>query len=161
MSYQSKRTITSMAAGIILLAAYIIYATGKNAPGPDNFKAWALLMLIFIGIGIVALIIIQIFFNIAFSIGIAVKEQNRSDEEVERIISSTMAEDERDKLISMKAARGGYMFAGIGFVGGLTALALGAPAIAALHIMSGAFAAGSILEGGMSVYLYEKGVRNG
>ncbi|ULQ58769.1 hypothetical protein K7I13_09425 [Brucepastera parasyntrophica] len=61
MSYQSKRTITSMVTGIILAAVYIIYATGKTAPGPDNLKAWALLMLIFIGIGIAAVIIIQIF----------------------------------------------------------------------------------------------------
>ncbi|ULQ58770.1 hypothetical protein K7I13_09430 [Brucepastera parasyntrophica] len=66
-----------------------------------------------------------------------------------------------DKLISMKTARSGYMFAGIGFIGVLTALALGAPAIAALHILFGTFAAGSIMEGAMSIYLYEKGVRNG
>jgi len=55
MTFKSKRTMTALIAGIILIIAYVVYATGKSAPLPDNLKAWALAMLIFIGIGIVAL----------------------------------------------------------------------------------------------------------
>jgi hypothetical protein len=45
MSYTSKRTIVSMAAGLLFSAAYTVYALGKNAPGPEtpeSLQAWAL-----------------------------------------------------------------------------------------------------------------------
>jgi hypothetical protein len=161
MSYSSKRTIVSMVAGLILIAAYIIYALGANAPAPENLKAWAIAMLVFIGISVAAMIMIQILFHIALAIGIAVKERQCEDKEVERIISSTMVEDERDKLINLKSSHIGYICAGIGFVAALVTLAVGMTSVAALHILFGVFAAGSIIEGIASVYYYEKGVRNG
>ena len=42
MTYNSKKSIVSMAAGILLMAAYIIYAFGSHAPAPDDVKAWAI-----------------------------------------------------------------------------------------------------------------------
>jgi len=159
MTYKSKRTITSIAAGILFLAAYLVYALGKNSPAPENLKSWALTMLIFIGISVAVSVVIQILFHIAFSIGIAVKEGNAR--EVERIVESSMVEDEMDKLINLKSVHIGYICAGIGFVAALAALAFGASAVFALHILFGSFAGGSFVEGGVSVYLYERGVRNG
>jgi low affinity Fe/Cu permease len=161
MSYNSKRTIVSMVAGGVLSAAYIVYALGSHAPAPEDLKAWAAAMLIFIGIGVAAVIVIQILFHIAFAIGIAVKERERDDEKIERIISSSMTEDERERLIGLKSDRIGYACAGIGFVAALAALAFGMSTLTALHILFGASAAGSLTEGGISIYLYEKGVRNG
>ena len=161
MLYNSKRTIISMALGILLLIAYAVYALGDTSPAPDDLKAWALVMLIFIGAGIVAAIIIQILFHIVFAIGIAVKEKDCDDEKVERIIKSTMVEDERDKLIGLKAARIGYSCTCFGFIIGLAALAAGISVVAAFHIMVGAVAVGSFIEGGVSVYLNERGVCNG
>lgn len=165
MTYKSKRTITSMVAGVLLIAAYIIYALGKNAPLPEDLKAWAVTMLVFIGIGVATLILIQILFHVAISIGIAVKERDRDDKEVEkdvgRIISSSMVEDEMDKLINLKSAYVGYCCIGIGFILALMALALGVSTVLALHILFGTIFVGTIAEGGVSVYLYEKGVRNG
>jgi hypothetical protein len=149
-----------MAAGVLLLAAYIIYALG-NSPGQGSLKSWAIVMLVFIGIGIAALILIQILFHIAFSIGIAVKDPEGEEKNIERIISSSMVEDEMDMLISLKSAHAAYICAGIGFIAALAALAFGASAVFALHILFGSFAAGSTLEGGMSVYCYEMGCKNG
>jgi hypothetical protein len=150
-----------MAAGGALAAAYAVYALGSHAPAPEDVKSWAAVMLIFIGVGAVALIVIQILFHIAFAIGVAVKERESGDENIERRISSSMFEDEREKLIGLKSARIGYSCAGAGFAAALAALAFGMSVLPALHILFGAFAAGSLIEGGASVYLYERGVRNG
>jgi hypothetical protein len=149
-----------MTAGVLLLAAYIIYALGKQAPEQGSLKSWAIVMLVFIGIGIAALILIQILFHIVFSIGIAVNDPEGDGKNIERIISSSMVEDEMDKLISLKSAHAAYICAGIGFIAALAALAFGAGAVFALHILFGSFAAGSTLEGGMSVYCYEMGLKN-
>jgi hypothetical protein len=160
MSYNSKRTIVSMAAGGVLIAAYIIYALGSHAPAPEDLRAWATAMLIFIGIGIAVNIVIQILFHIALAIAIAVKEKVREENTIERMISSSAIEDERDKLISLKSSHIGYICAGAGFVGGLAALAAGVSVIAALHIMAGSCAAGSLVEGCAAVYFHERGIRN-
>jgi hypothetical protein len=164
MSYKSKRTIVSMIVGAILIIAYIIYAFGDHSPAPDDLKAWAIAMLVCIGIGVTAVIVILILFHIAFAIGLAAKEhaQGRSpDENVEREMSSQMVEDEMDKLIAFKAQRVGHWFGGLGFVAALVALVFGMPVVSALHIPFGAAAVGSCMEGVMSIYFYERGVHNG
>ena len=161
MSYKSKRLITSIAAGIILTVAYTVYALGKYSAGAGTLGSWAVAILIFIGIGAAAMIVIQILFNIGYSIGVAVKEQHCEDKEVERIISSSMVEDEMDRLISLKSARAGSVCASAGFIAALASLALGVSPLFALHIICGGFAVSSFIEGGVGIYLYERGVRNG
>ena len=161
MSYTSKRTVVSMLAGILLIAAYTVYALGRTSPAPEDLKSWAAVMLVFIGISVAAMIVIQILFHIAFAIGVAVKERESDEKNIERIISSSMIEDEMYKLIDLKSSRAGYICAGTGFIAALAALAFGMPAAAALHIMFGSFAAGSLVEGSVSVYHHERGVRNG
>ena len=147
-----------MIMGVLLAAAYIIYALSDSSPAPDDLKSWAAAMLVFIGIGVAAAIVIQIIFHIALSIGIAVKEREQDEKTVERIIASTVVEDERDKLISLKSAHIGYIFAGLGFVAALVALAFGTQFVTALHILFGTFSSGSLVEGIVSVYFYERGI---
>ena len=164
MSYQSKKTITSMVTGVIILAAYCIYAFVKynaEAQIENNMKFWAFTMLAFIGIGVAAQIVLQILFHIALSIGIAVKEREYSEQEINRKIEATVIEDEMDKLIGLKSLRIGFVFAGAGFVGALIVLTLGLPIFIALNIMYLSFMAGSLMEGLASLYFYGKGVRNG
>ena len=70
MSYQQKKAVVSTATGLLLLAAYILTVVSKLRAGlaaPDDLKFWAGTMLIFIGVGIAATIIIQIVFHILFS----------------------------------------------------------------------------------------------
>ena len=158
MSYSSKRTIVSMVAGILLFTTYVVYALGGKAPEPEALKSWAVVMLVFIGISVTVQIIIQILFHIALAIGITIKEKEHDDKKIERIMSVTMLEDEREKLISLKSAKFGYICAGFGFIAALVTLAFGLSTLFALHIMGGSFAAGSLIEGSASVYFNEKGL---
>jgi hypothetical protein len=95
MSYNSKRNIVSTVTGLIVMAAYLIYALGGHSPDPNDLKSWAITMLAFIGIGVVAVIIIQLLFHLSFAIGISAKEREHNDKAVKRIIKSAMTEDER------------------------------------------------------------------
>ena len=158
MTYKSKRTLTSMTTGLLLLIGYFIYATGNQAPAAEDLRGWAILMLSFIGISVVASIVIQILFHILFSVGIAIGQEGTDDKEVERMISSAMVEDEMDKAISLRSSHVGYICAGVGFVAGLAGLALNLLPVLVLHIMFVFFAVGSLVEGGISIYLYERGV---
>jgi hypothetical protein len=163
MSYQEKRTITSTASGIVMLVAYSIFALSKYNSDNANFdlKDWATAMLIFIGIGIVAIIIIQIIFHILLSIGIAVKEykcddKKYNDKEIEQRIKAEMTEDERDNLIEMKAARICFMLTGIGFMLSLFLAVLNYSAITMINTIFFSFMIGSILEGFIQIYYYRK-----
>jgi hypothetical protein len=161
MSYKSKRTIASTVTGTVLLAAYLAYALEKHSSGQDGLDSWAMTMLAFIVIAVVALIAIQILFHIVYVIGISVRDRGCNDDNVERTLSSEMVEDEMDKLIGLKSARIGYVCVGIGFITALAAMAFDASAILALNVMFVSFAAGSLIEGGSSIYFYSRGVRNG
>lgn len=168
MSYQEKRTLVSILTGVLLLAAYCVYAFGSALPdmsAPDGLKFWATTMLIFIGIGVVGSIIIQIVFHILLSIAIAVKKQVNSDrcdeKEVEKTIELEMVEDERDKLIELKSTRISFAVAGIGFIAALVALVLNFPAAVMLNILFISFCIGTIIEGITQLYFYRRGVKNG
>ena len=89
------------------------------------------------------------------------KERERGDKAVERIMASTVIEDERDKLINLKALRIGYTCAGVGLLITLFALAGGISIVAALHIIVGTSAAASFAEGCAGIFFHERGVRNG
>ena len=151
-----------MAAGVALTGAYCVYALGRTAPAAADVAAWARVLLCFIGIAVVATIVIQIIFHVLYSVSIAVKEQELSDKEVERIIAADAGEDEMDKLIGLKASRFGYACAGIGALGSLFFLGFfGTSTVVVLHILLGACCVGSFVEGCVGIWLYERGVANG
>ena len=161
MSFNSKKSIASILAGVLVMTAYVIFALGQRSPALGDLKSWAIAMLIFIGISVAVVIIVQILFHIATVIGIVVKEQERDKNELDRRVSSMTVEDERDTLISLKSSHISSIVTGFGVVGALVGLACGASAVLALHVTFGSFAIGSIAEGVARVYFYEKGVSNG
>jgi hypothetical protein len=166
MSYTSKRNVVSIIAGISLIVAYIIYATNVNAPAHEDIKAWAVAILIFIGIGIGVQIMVQILFHIGLSIGIAVKEEikmgdKKGGETAERIIKAEMVEDEWIKIIGLKTSRIGSWFAGAGVIAALISLAVGAETVVALHILFGMSALSSVAEGIAGIIYHERGGCNG
>ena len=168
MSYQEKKTMVSVFTGVLLLAAYCVYAFGGVLPdtaAPNDLRSWAMLMLIFIGIGIAVSIVIQIVFHIILSIAVAVGKQistGKCDEnEVEKTIKLEMVEDEMDKLIGLKSIRISFVVAGIGFAAALIALVLDFSAVVMLNILFICFGVGSVMEGLVQLYLYRKGVKNG
>lgn len=168
MSYQEKRTIISVLSGMALLAAYCIYAFGKVQAGTaaaDDMKFWATTILVFIGIGVVAMIVIQIIFHILLSIAMAVKEQVKTgqcnDKQIEKSLELDMVEDEMDKLIGLKAMRVGFAITGIGFILVLVSQVLRYSPVVMLHILFFSFSIGSMAEGMTQLYFYRRGVHNG
>lgn len=168
MSYQEKRTVVSIITGAIVLAAYCIYAFGQynsGAVAQGDLKFWAGTILIFIGIGVAASIVIQIIFHILLSVAIAaqkkIRDENCDDKEIEKTIGAEMVEDEMDKLIELKSMRIGFFFAGIGFVAGLVALVLNYSSVVMLNILFLSFLSGSLLDGFTQLYYYRKGITNG
>jgi hypothetical protein len=168
MSYQEKRTITSLITGALVLAAYCLYAFNNypmDTSGPDDLQFWASLMLIFIGIGIAAAIVIQIVFHILLSISIAVRgkinDENCDDKEIERTIKAEMVEDEMGKLIELKSLRVSLFIAGFGFIAALFSLVLNYSPVVMLNILFISFSGGSLLEGFAQLYFYRKGIKNG
>jgi len=160
MTLKSKRNMVSLAAGFASFLAYLIFSLGKNAPATEDLKGWAVVMLIFIGISVAVQITAQVMFHILFAIGVAVKEGDKNEEKIKKIVTAETKEDEMDKRINLKSSRMGYVFAGLGFVAALFSLALGAAALIALHIILGACFIAAAAEGITAVFLYEKGVRN-
>jgi hypothetical protein len=166
MSYQEKKTVVSVCTGILVLAAYGIYAlSSMPSVSPDDLKFWAGAILLFIGIGIVASIVIQIVFHILLSIGHAIREKLDNgacdDKEIEKAIEQDMVEDEMDKLISLKSMRIGFAVAGGGFVAALIAVVLNFSAAVMLNVMFVSFSISVIIEGITQLRFYKKGVKHG
>ena len=166
MSYQEKRTIFTVVSGIILLVAYVLYTYGKIQSGNvdvEDLKFWANTMLVFIGIGIVITIISQIIFHILLAISIAVKEKIKnndlSDEQIEKTINNEMITDEMDKLIELKSMRIGFFLSGMGFIVGLLFLVFDYSPVIMLNILYVSFSVGSLLEGFTQIYYYRKGIQ--
>lgn len=168
MSYKVTKTIVSIVTGFLLMAAYGIYTFGKvqsGAAAPDDLKFWATTILVYIGIGIAAMIVIQIIFHILLSIAMAVKEQVQTgkcdDKAIEKTLELDMVEDEMDKLIELKSMRISFAIVGFGFASALVSLVLDCSPAVMLNILFGSFAIGSWIEGFTQLYFYKKGIKNG
>jgi hypothetical protein len=165
MSFRERRTLVNILAGAGVLAAYCIYAFGKNNSGAvadGDLVFWARTMLIFIGIGIGVAIATQIIFHIVQSIGIAIQktiqEKDCDDKKIEKFIETEMTEDEMDKQVESKSMWVSYVVIGIAFVTGLFTLVFGLPVMVMLNILFIGFMGGSLLEGFAKLYFYRKGV---
>jgi hypothetical protein len=147
------------------MAAYFLFTIGKYQAGAiaeGNLKFWATTILIFIGIGIVTSIIIQIVFHILLSISIAVKEKMRDvdcdEKEIEKSINAELVEDEMDKLIELKATRFGFYLSGFGFVAALLALVFNYSPVVMINILFVSFFAGPLVSSFAQLHYYRKGV---
>jgi Na+-transporting methylmalonyl-CoA/oxaloacetate decarboxylase gamma subunit len=163
MSYQEKRTLLSIITSVLLMISYSIYAFGKAGMEHINdLQFWAKTILIFIGIGIVALIVLQIVFHILMAISKAIRQKLKEDkvdeEEIGRSMRVETAEDEMDKMIEMKSNRFGYTIMGLGFMAGLISIAFGASAVAMLNILYFSTWTGSIIEALMQIRYYRRGI---
>ena len=168
MSYQEKKSIVSIVTGLVILIAYFVYTYTKYQAGvviEGDLKFWAGAMLLFIAIGVVATIIIQILFHILLSVSIAIKAKANNkecdDKEIEKSIELEMVSDEMDKLIELKSNVIGFGVAGVGFVLGLIALVMDYSVAVMLNVMFASFSIGSILEGITQLYFYRKGINHG
>lgn len=170
MNYQEKKVITSIIAGVLVLATYSIYGMSKYLEiGEDllnNLEFWATAMLITIGGGVVVVILIQIIFHIILAVAnevakevakkISSEGKNESYEELE----ITSIEDEMDKLIALKAMRNSFIVVGIGFIIALLSLYMKMPPAIMLNVIFVSFSLGSLFEAFSQLYFYRKGVKN-
>jgi hypothetical protein len=127
---------------------YVLYVYNRQIAGnPDilnDFRFWGKSFLILIPVGIVAQIIIQI--------GFAIFMSATSKEEIDPI------EDERDKLIELKAIKISHYLFLIGFMLAMGSLALGMkPWVMFVVLISSGFIA-SIVNEIARLYFYRKGV---
>lgn len=164
MSYQEKRVLLSIFIGVSIFVSYFLYTTNKVQSGlvlEGDLKFYATAILVFIGIGIIAMIVGQILFHILLSIGMAIQEQVENgkvdDRLIEKSIKAEMVTDERDRLIELKSLRVGSVSASIGMMIGLAVLVLNDSPVLMLNILFASFCLGSVLEGCVQLFLYRKG----
>ncbi|MFW5756978.1 MAG: hypothetical protein ACOCWK_10260 [Tangfeifania sp.] len=148
MSYREKENIVNIFSGIIVAAILGWSVYQRHLSGQfdltEDFRAWGFIFLVFMGISIVARIIIYIIFHIINAIV-------THEEDIP-------VEDERDKLIKLKALRNShYVFSG-GFILSIIGLALNMPVywIFIAFILSGLLS--EIVDNGSQMFYYRKGV---
>lgn len=162
MSYQEKKALISIITGVFVLVSYCVYAFGRYQSGMvdlSDLKFFAVTMLIFIGIGVAAMIVIQVIFHILLSISIAVKEKIYDDKEIEKAVETAAVEDEMDRLIELKSGRLGVIVISIGFISALVTLVLNYPPAVMLNILFLSFGASSLVGGALSIYYYRAGIK--
>ncbi len=148
MSYQEKKNIVNIFSGLLITAIFgwVIYQ--KHLEGSfdltKDFNSWGTIFLIFIGISIVARIIIYIIFHIINAI--ATREED------------VPVEDERDKLIKLRATRNSYYTFTFCFMSGFVLLAFGIPVYGMFiaFIISGLLA--EIVDNVSQICYYRKGI---
>jgi hypothetical protein len=145
------------------LAAYTVYAVSTGLVWSSDVKRVAVAMLVFIGIGVGAAILVQIGFHVFAAIRAAVREGggDGDQERIDRLIASEMVEDEMQKLVAWKASRAAAVGAGVGIIALLVTLACGGGTALGLHLMLWCCGAGSLAEGVMAIWFHQRGVRNG
>lgn len=171
MYYQEKKTITSIISGLLVFVLYTVYGISKYLEMGEillnDLKFWSGAMLVAIGGGIIATIIIQIVFHIILAITnevtkeISKKVNGEKREDAYEEFEIAEQEDEMDKLIALKSMRNSFIVVGIGFVISLISIYLGKPPAIMLNIIFISFSLGSIFEGFSQLYYYRRGVSNG
>ncbi len=112
MSYNEKKSVTNILSSVLIATMYaiIMYQKYLNGVLDDSniFRFWAVIILVFIPISVVARIIILIVFHILESV-VQAAQGKKIEDEIDIV-------DERDKFIQMKAsATSMYIFI-LGFV---------------------------------------------
>jgi hypothetical protein len=158
MILKSKKTVISMTVAVVLFVGYVIYAFSNSAPASDDLSGWALLILKFIIVCVVAEIMVHILSGAVFSASLASKEKGRDKITIKRIILNEMSEDEMDERITLKSSHVGYGVVGVGFVLTLIAVAFfDISAVLVLNLILAWFFLSQIANSCLSVCLYEIG----
>lgn len=158
MTYKGKRSLGMMITGIALAAGYAVYVMGPAAPAVENIRAWAVVMLIFMGAFIAAQVLVQVLLHAMLAAGIAARRGTAATGAVEAEMNSLTVEDERDTRIGLKANSSAYALASLSLPAALVVLAIGAPVAVGLHVLLGGMLLAVILQCGLRAYYYERGL---
>jgi hypothetical protein len=148
MDLKEKRILVSLISSVLILSIYCIYVYYKYISGNpellNDLKFLGKSFLILIPVAIGAQIVIQIVFAIITKIA--------SGEDCDPI------EDERDKLIELKAIKISHYIFILGFMMAMGCLALGTkPWVMIVVLISSGFVA-SVVNEILRLYYYRKGV---
>lgn len=140
--------IVNIVSGLLITPIYAWIVYQRHLQGrfdlTDDFKTWGIIFLVFMGVSIVARIIIYIIFHILNAI--ATREED------------IPGEDERDKLVKLKSTRNSHYAFSISMVLGFVLLAAGMPiyGLFIVFIISGLFS--EIVDNGSQIFYYRKGL---
>ena len=148
MTYQEKKSIVNIISSILIMSIYAINIYQRQMAGnfdlTTDFNKWGIIFLVFVGISIVARIIIYIIFHIINAI--ATREED------------VPVEDERDKLIGLKATRNNYYVFSIGFVLSIVSLSIGMPVYGIIIAFFACCFLGEMAENISQIHYYRKGI---
>lgn len=152
MSFQEKRSVAIMIAGITIFAVYFGVVLSRYQALPPQTVAdteqmlrfWATAMLVLIPVSIAAHIIILILFMIVYH---ATSPEDAPD-----------FEDERDKLIELKADRIGHIIFMIGFVAAMVAVVLDMSVTAMFLAFAVSGLISEVVSEGAKIRYYRRGV---
>ena len=139
--YATSLTTTALAAAIYAARVYPLYTSGYF-DGPDGMMLTGRAILILIGSIVGAGILGQILLAIGTTIAGAEPE---------------MKEDERDKLIELKAMNLGFSIFGAGFLASFVALALGWPPFEVFHFIIYAMVICGLMADIIRIWLHRRG----
>jgi hypothetical protein len=149
MSYHEKSSILSIINFPLVYGSYWIYVLQKlNGDNPgliSDLSFWAASILIFVGISVVARIILEILFNIANAIA-----TRRADDQ--------SFEDERDRLFELKSNRVSAYVVGFGFLLSLVTLVLKWPPYIMVNVLYFASIASVVTAEIIKLRYYRKGM---
>jgi hypothetical protein len=148
MSYQEKQNIVNIFSALLVTIIYAVMVLQRQEQGEfdltEDYRIWGIVFLVFIGISVLVRVIIQIIFHIINAIA-------TREEEIP-------AEDERDRLIKLKATRNSYYAFTSGFVLSVLGLAVGMPVYGIFIAFVGFGLIAEIIDNGSQIYYYRKGV---
>lgn len=151
MSYQEKENIVNIFSAIAISTIYALIIYQKHVSGQfdltEDYQKWGVIFLIFMGVSIIARIIIYIIFSIINTI--ATREEEKP------------IADERDKLIKLKASRNMYYTFSIGFMFSFVGLAFGMPVYGIFLFFVGSCLISEIIENLSQIYYNRRGVSHG
>lgn len=148
MTYQENKSIVNIISSILITTIYALIIYRWHMDGrfdlTTDYSKWGIIFLAFIGISVVARIIIYIIFHIINAI--ATREED------------VPVEDERDKLISLKATRiSYYVFIG-GFSLSFVSLTIGMPVYGLIIAFFACGFLGEMAENISQIIYYRKGI---
>ena len=148
MTYQEKKNIVNIVSGVLITIIYALIVYGRHQAGrfdlTEDYTTWGIIFLVFIGVSIVARIIIYIIFHIINAI--ATREEE---------IPVT---DERDKLIELKATRNSYHTFSIGLALALISMSIGMTPVFLFISMFACCLLSEIVDNISQIYYHRKGV---
>jgi len=148
MDLKERRILVSLISSVLILCIYCLYVYYRHIAGNpevlNDLKFLGKSFLIMIPVAIVAQIIIQIVFAIITKIS--------SNEDIDPI------DDERDKLIELKAIKISHYIFILGFMLAMGSLALGMQPWVMIFVLIGSGFVASVVNEVLRLYYYRKGV---